>query len=529
MPSNARNLADQASNLITISTGGSNFVTPEVLSASISAINYEEDIMYGSASPVSASTGTLWVDSSGANPMMKVWDGSSWDSLGSALIPIITEIIPENIIYSASAVMIINGQNFQSGATVKFIANDNTETSSPLVVFNNSSFLTVNVPVLSASAGPYDVKVINPDNSYYILNNSLNTGNTPVWSTSAGVVKTTYDSQRSTSASVSVLATDPDGQNITYTITDGSVPTGMSFSSLTGILTGTPNAVANDTTYSFTIRASDGINYSDRSFSYIVKAPVITSFTSVGNTSWTAPFSGNIRVLVVAGGGGGGCQVGGGGGAGGLVHNTSFAVTSSQSYTVTVGAGGGGTTSTNSPGGSGGNSVFGSISAIGGSGGGSHGNNNGGLTTGGSGGGGGGGNGGSVTGANGTVGQGNAGGNGLINTWAGGGGGGAGGPGSAASSANDGTGGNGGAGLSNDITGSTVYYAGGGGGCSNGNTSVLSSGGVGGGAGGWSTSYRPGTVNATANTGGGGGGVRDYPSSNGPAGNGGSGIVIVRY
>lgn len=513
MPSNARNLADQVSNLVTISTGGSNF---------------EEDIVYSSSSPVSASVGTLWVDSGGTNPMMKVWNGSSWDSLGSAQLPLITEIIPENIIYSASATMIINGQNFQSGVSTKFIGTDDVEISSPLVVFNNSSLLTVDVPALSASAGPYDVKVVNPDNSYYILSNSLNTGNTPIWFTPSGIIKTTYDSQRSLSASVSIEAIDPDGQNVTYSLIDGSIPNGMSFSSLTGILTGTPNVVANDTTYSFTVRASDGINYADRSFSYIVKAPVITLFTSVGNTSWTAPFSGNVRVLVVAGGGGGGSQVGGGGGAGGLVHNTAFAVTSSQSYTVTVGGGGGGTTN-NTVGGSGGNSVCGSISAIGGSGGGSYGNNNAGLTTGGSGGGGGGGHGGSVQGANGTVGQGNAGGNGLTSTWSGGGGGGAGGPGGSASSANNGTGGNGGAGLANDITGSTVYYAGGGGGCSNSSTSVLSSGGIGGGAGGWSTSYRPGTVNATANTGGGGGGIRDYPSAEGPAGNGGSGIVILRY
>jgi hypothetical protein len=494
----------------------------------ISTVENLDAVAYSSASPSGAGVGDLWVDTSTANPLIKAYDGTAWDTLGSLPLPIITEIIPENIIYSASAVMIINGQNFQSGATVKFIGNDDIEISSPLVIFNNSSSLTANIPTLSASAGPYDVKVTNIDNSYYILNNSLSTGNTPVWSTSSGVLKTTYDSQRSTSASVSLQAVDPDGQNITYSIVGGSVPTGMSFSSLTGILTGTPNAVENDTTYSFTVRASDGINYSDRNFSYIVKSPVITSFTSVGNTSWTSPFSGNIRVLVVAGGGGGGSQVGGGGGAGGLVHNTSFAVVSSQSYTVTVGGGGGGTTN-NTVGSSGGNSVFGSISAIGGSGGGSYGNNNAGLTTGGSGGGGAGGSGGSVTGANGTVGQGNAGGNGITSTWAGGGGGGAGGPGGAGSSANDGTGGNGGAGLANDITGSTVYYAGGGGGCSNSSTSVLSVGGIGGGAGGWSTSYRSGTVNATANTGGGGGGIRDYPSSNGPAGNGGSGIVIIRY
>jgi len=41
--SKARDLADQVSNLITISTGGSNFITPEVLSASIANIDSDNN------------------------------------------------------------------------------------------------------------------------------------------------------------------------------------------------------------------------------------------------------------------------------------------------------------------------------------------------------------------------------------------------------------------------------------------------------------------------------------------------------
>jgi hypothetical protein len=66
MPSNARNLADQASNLITISTGGSNFITPQVLSASIANIesNYLTQVSASTTYATQASLATLDADSS---------------------------------------------------------------------------------------------------------------------------------------------------------------------------------------------------------------------------------------------------------------------------------------------------------------------------------------------------------------------------------------------------------------------------------------------------------------------------------
>jgi len=501
MSSNARNFANQVSNLIQISTGGSNF---------------EEDIVYSSSSPVTASVGTLWVDSSGANPMMKVWDGSSWDSLGSAPVPIITGIAPDNIAGTASTAVIINGTNFESGSIVKLINTSNTELFTLSTTFNNSRSLQFLTPALTASAGPYDIKVTNPDNQISILENALTVGNTPVWSTTAGSLGQIYESARS-STTFSLLATDADNQSVSYELVSGSLPTGMSITS-GGVISGTAQAVASDTTYAFTIRARDAAdNYADRSFSITTKSPIVQSFTTVGSTSWTAPVTGNIRVLVVAGGGGGGLQVGGGGGAGGLIYNTSFSVTANQSYSLSVGAGGNGASSSSTHGSNGSNSVFSNLTAIGGGGGGSHANN--GVSTSGGSGGGGGANAG-VGGSPGTAGQGNSGGTGFSSSWGGGGGGGAG---FAGNNATAGFGGKGGDGLLIDITGSAVYYAGGGGGCSDGNNSG-SSGGLGGGGAGRSNAAN-GVQNATANTGGGGGGIRD----SGSPGSGGSGIVVVRY
>lgn len=135
-----------------------------------------------------------------------------------------------------------------------------------------------------------------------------------------------------------------------------------------------------------------------------------------------------------------------------------------------------------------------------------------------------------TAGADGRNGQGFAGGNCVGSN--GGGGGGAGGPGSNATVE---VGGTGGVGVLSSITGADVYYGGGGGG----GASTLNSsangvpggtfggaGGAGGGASAVQYSVRPSNAgNASANTGGGGAGSTEGYAS----GNGGSGIVIIRY
>jgi hypothetical protein len=232
------------------------------------------------------------------------------------------------------------------------------------------------------------------------------------------------------------------------------------------------------------------------------------------------------EVLCVAGGGGGSSTLGGGGGAGGLVYASSQSYTSGVNYAAIVGAGGRvGADYTNASNGT--NSVFaaGTVAVGGG-----YGSGGGATNAGGNGGSGGGAgfNSGSYSGGTATAGQGNAGGGTGSTNNGGGGGGGAGAAGQTCGSNFAGAGGNGvntySAWSTATSTGSDGYYAGGGGGGARTSastvpgTSGLGGGGFGGGNGA-ATSGLP-------NTGGGGGGGAVSLSA---GGNGGSGIVIVRY
>jgi len=267
----------------------------------------------------------------------------------------------------------------------------------------------------------------------------------------------------------------------------------------------------------------------------------------------------NIEYLVVAGGGAGGNGMGAGGGAGGLIHNyggTPLTLNTGNPYTVTIGDGAIGSTSNFTVNGN--NSVFDNLTAIGGGGGSSlQMQRNGGSTTGadgGSGGGSGASDPGSYSGgaalqpSSSSGGFGNAGGdqNGSQGTYPGAGGGGAGTAGQSAPSSSGIDGGDGGVGIQIDIDGNNYYWAAGGGGNGHGSGKTGGNGGLGGGGAGSNYSgafglgggnainngsngstgnSQPGG-NAGVNTGSGGGGAAwEF----GSGGNGGSGIVILRY
>jgi hypothetical protein len=260
--------------------------------------------------------------------------------------------------------------------------------------------------------------------------------------------------------------------------------------------------------------------------------------------NWTKPTSvTSVKVLIVAGGGGGGGFIGAGGGAGGFIETTTSL--SSALVAITVGAGGSGGPNSGTRASNGSNSVFSAstvLTAIGGGGGGVWSGSPSGYV----GGSGGGGAGAPQAGSNGTANQGTAGGTsyyyGIKDSMATGGGGGAGSAGGNGTAGATVYGGNGGAGKSSNISGTLTYYAGGGGGGtytgSAGGGGVCGTAAVGGLGGGGNagtcvpsgaTYGNPGNDGA-ANTGGGGGGGSTYNGSYVSAGgNGGSGIVIIRY
>ena len=216
---------------------------------------------------------------------------------------------------------------------------------------------------------------------------------------------------------------------------------------------------------------------------YIPGGGIVHIFTTVGTSTFTPTFTGNVDVLVVAGGGGGGSSWGGGGGGGGVISSRNYPVSNGVGIPISIGAGGVSNT-TNA-----GNSVFGALTATGGGMGGTWATSSPGFlgspTAGRPGGSGGGG---SNTGDGidsrtrsyggiSVSGQGYPGGSGVRfnadteNTHNGGGGGGAGGGGGSAPDGRQNYRGSfrsdqvtGGAGRASDITGQTLYWGGGGGG-----------------------------------------------------------------
>ena len=298
--------------------------------------------------------------------------------------------------------------------------------------------------------------------------------------------------------------------------------------------------------------------------------PYDTNKNINGQTPYTLTFNNDAydcEILIVGGGGAGGTSMGGGGGAGSIIYASGFNV-SAGTYTFNVGRGGVGVTATQSGvgivGGSGVSSTAFGATAIGGGGGGYY-NGNGGIV-GGSGGGCGGG---VVQAAGGAGGSGGLAGSSTIggtiipsatfkeylcnnggfpfyyqmagNSWSsiagGGGGASAVGGGTPNNTTKTSANGNGGDGKSYNITGTSITYGGGGGGGSHrGALTTISnpssgSGGSGGGGNGAddNVSSKSGT-NGTDGTGGGGGGSSiNYSPIGIKGGNGGSGVVILRF
>lgn len=448
-----------------------------------------------------AATGKLY--SNGETARLELYTATGWQNIVQE-VPGVASIIGNYSQQTDSGTITIQGTNFVSGAIASAIGTNGVEVIASSTTYNSLVQLTAVFTGLSNANEPYDIKVTNPSNLFGLIPDALYVNETPVWVTSSGSLGTFTEQ---VAISVSATATDSDS-TVSYALASGSsLPSGVSLNSSTGVISGTLPNITSDTTYNFTINATDTINTIPRSFSITSKAQILAEY------------------LMVGGGGAGGTSHGPGGGAGGVLSGT-VALNPAAQYSILVGTGG--TINANgSQGGDGVSTTGFSLTAGGGGGGGkgysstgSDANGRTGVATNGSGGGGG-----AIASGGSGNGAGFSGGNGTgVSPGAGGGGGGAGAAGSNASGSGSGgaTGGAGGIGVSNSITGTATYYAGGGGG--GGWTTTGASGGLGGGG----NAGNPSGTGAAgvANTGGGGGGGGDGGGSAGP---GGSGILVIAY
>ena len=514
------------------------------------------------AETISSGTTAQRVDGAGkirfntTTNLMEYYDGTDWKAIDAP--PVVTGFTVDDVggssVTSATVdnektadsglfTIEINGSLFDTtGAGVTFIATaGNGETvNTQSITRNSANKLTVTVTAsdFDVANSPYTIRVTNGSGLSANLEACISAdADAPSFTNAADTNVDVFDGIRgsvSIAAATLVGASGVVASSSAYAIQSGSLPSGLSLNTTSGVITGSTSAVGSDTVSTFTIRAtSTEGGTTDRQFTITLKPPQINSYTS-GSGTFTQPTGITaIDVLVIAGGGSGSSQHAGGGGAGGLIYRPAFPISGPVSYSV-----GGGTSGqpSSNRGQQGNDSTFSTLTAKGG-GAAAQGwpaNDNG--SPGGSGGAGSGGpstrdsSAGSATqpgqpGDSGTYGFGNT--AGIGNNFpspqrCGGGGGGSGGGGQPDQ---NGEGGIGGSSRSYSISGSSVAYAGGGGGGGHGSPSQ---GGPGGGGGAGDGGNHPGErgFDATANRGSGGGGGSDGGNI---GGGGGSGIIIVSY
>ena len=159
----------------------------------------------------------------------------------------------------------LTGSGFNSGITVY------VDTTSCTTTYVSSTSCTFTTP--AKTVGTYHLYVYNTDGGMGMKPGGYISSNLPVWVTASGALT----GGTTNVAYTYTLSATGDG-TITYSVTSGTLPTGLSLNSSTGVISGTPTLVA---TSNFTVTASDSQNQTaSRSFSI----NVVTAISATGGT-----------------------------------------------------------------------------------------------------------------------------------------------------------------------------------------------------------------------------------------------------
>lgn len=183
----------------------------------------------------------------------------------------------------------ITGSGFLPGATV-YIAN----VQIPVATVVNSTTITFTSPV--KTDGNYNFSIINPDGGSATFIPGITYSDFPAFSTSAGSLGTAWEGN---SVSTSVSATSDSA--LTYSVSSGALPSGLSLSS-SGAISGTlALAPSGNTTYNFTVTASDVEQQkTNRNFSYTVQGDAITWSNPADNATISATYNSPISDIVLS-------------------------------------------------------------------------------------------------------------------------------------------------------------------------------------------------------------------------------------
>ena len=194
--------------------------------------------------------------------------------------PTVTGVTPSAIGNTATSV-VIAGTGFVITPNVEFINSSGVITLPNSIVRDSATQLTVNVTL--PTDGTYFIRVENPDGLAARSSSAILTvSDAPTWSTSAGSlgsVAAGASASFSVSASSDSTVAYSETTSVLTSNTDTPASTmNLSLNSSTGAITGTAPAATSETTYNFTLRATDAESQTaDRAFSITVTVGINNS------------------------------------------------------------------------------------------------------------------------------------------------------------------------------------------------------------------------------------------------------------
>ena len=200
-------------------------------------------------------------------------NGSAVSLGGSVTIgetkPTISSISP-TVIENTQTSITITGTNFVNGANVEAVATNGAIVQADTVTFNSATSISAAFTI--ATDGTYFLRIENPDGNAVRSSTALLTvSDAPAWTTAAGSLGS---NAAGSSVSYTVAATGA----TSFSKTTGTFPGGVSLNTSTGVISGTESGATAETTYSFTIRATDAEGQTaDRAFSITITVGVNNS------------------------------------------------------------------------------------------------------------------------------------------------------------------------------------------------------------------------------------------------------------
>ena len=183
--------------------------------------------------------------------------------------PTISSISP-TVIENTQTSITITGTNFVNGINVEAIATNGSIIQADTVTFNSAT--SVSAAFTISTDATYFLRLENPDGNAVRSSTALLTvSDAPAWTTAAGSLGS---NAAGSAVSYTVAATGATN----FAIQSGALPGGITLNNTTGVISGTESGTTAETTYNFTIRASDAESQTaDRAFSITITVGINNS------------------------------------------------------------------------------------------------------------------------------------------------------------------------------------------------------------------------------------------------------------